>query len=43
MTPVFPSRAAAGRDPSGNAFRVAFQDVATSNHIAHWTQAVVTQ
>jgi hypothetical protein len=43
MTPVFPSRAAAGLDPSGNAFRVPFQDVATSNHIAQWTQAVVTQ
>jgi hypothetical protein len=43
MTPVFPSRAAAGRDPSGNAFRVPFQDVATSNHIAQWTQAVITQ
>jgi len=43
MTPVFPARAAAGHDPSGNAFRVPFQDVATSNHIAQWTQAVVVQ
>jgi hypothetical protein len=43
MTPVFPSRAAAGQDPSGNAFRVPFQDVNTSNHIAQWTQAVVVQ
>lgn len=43
MTPVFPARAAAGQDPSGNAFRVPFQDVGTSNHIAQWTQAVVVQ
>jgi hypothetical protein len=43
MTPVFPARAAAGQDPSGNAFRVPFQDVATSNHIAQWTKAVVVQ
>jgi hypothetical protein len=43
MTPVFPARAAAGGDPSGKAFRVPFQDLATSNHIAQWTQAVVTQ
>ena len=41
MTPVFPARAAAGNDPSGNAFRVPFQDVSTANHIAQWTQAVV--
>lgn len=43
MTPVFPTRAAAGQDPSGNAFRVPFQDVTTSNHIAQWTKAVVVQ
>ena len=43
MTPVFPARAAAGQDPSGNAFRVPFQDVNTSNHIAQWTKAVVVQ
>jgi hypothetical protein len=41
MTPVFPARAAAGQDPSGNAFRVPFQDVNTSNHIAQWTKSVV--
>jgi hypothetical protein len=40
MTPVFPARAAAGQDPSGNAFRVPFQDVETNNHIAQWTEAV---
>jgi hypothetical protein len=43
MTPFFPNRAAQGQDPSGNAFRVPFQDVATSNHIAQWTNAVVIQ
>lgn len=43
MTPVFPARAALGQDPSGNAFRVPFQDVNTANHIAQWTQAVVVQ
>ena len=41
MTPVFPAKAEAGQDPSGQAFRVPFQDVATSNHIAQWTQAIV--
>jgi hypothetical protein len=43
MTPFFPNRAALGQDPSGNAFRVPFQDVSTSNHIAQWTNAVVIQ
>lgn len=43
MTPFFPARAAAGQDPSGPAFRVPFQRVDTSNHIAQWTQAVVVQ
>jgi hypothetical protein len=43
MTPFFPDRAAQGQDPSGNAFRVPFQAVDTSNHIAQWTNAVVIQ
>jgi len=43
MTPFFPARAAQGQDPSGNAFRVPFQAVDTSNHIAQWTNAVVIQ
>lgn len=43
MTPVFRARAASGQDPSGNAFRVPFQDVNTANHIAQWTKAVVVQ
>lgn len=41
MTPIFPSRALANKDPSGPAFRLPFQDVATGNHIAQWTQAIV--
>jgi hypothetical protein len=41
MTPFFPSRAAAGADPSGPAFRLPFQDFTSSNHIAQWTQQVV--
>jgi hypothetical protein len=40
MTPVFPERAAKGQDPSGNAFRVPFQEVDTNNHIAQWTEAL---
>jgi hypothetical protein len=43
MTPFFPARALAGQDPSGPMFRVPFQDVASSNHIAQWTQEVVTE
>ncbi len=41
MAPFFPDKALAGMDPSGPAFRMPFQDFATSNHIAQWTQAVV--
>jgi hypothetical protein len=41
MTPVFPDRAAAGQDPSGPSFRMPFQRIDTSNHIAQWTQQVV--
>jgi hypothetical protein len=41
MAPFFPDKAAAGQDPSGPAFRMPFQDFATSNHIAQWTSAVI--
>ncbi len=41
MSPFFPDRASAGQDPSGPAFRMPFQLLTTSNHIAQWTQAVV--
>ncbi|HEU5059008.1 MAG TPA: hypothetical protein VFU21_20890 [Kofleriaceae bacterium] len=40
MAPFLPARAAGG-DPSGPAFRLPFQDIATSNHIAQWTERVV--
>jgi hypothetical protein len=43
VAPMFPSRAAAGQDPSGKAFRVPFQDVTTSNHIAQRTKSIVVQ
>ncbi len=43
MVPFFPARAAQGMDPSAPAFRVPFQDVATANHIAQWTQSIVIQ
>lgn len=41
MAPFFPMRAAAGQDPSLPAFRLPFQDLHTSNHIAQWTETVV--
>jgi hypothetical protein len=44
MTPFFPDRASAQQDPSAASFRLPFQDIATNNHIAQWTeQVVVTQ
>jgi hypothetical protein len=41
MTPFFPARAVLGQDPSVPAFRLPFQDLASSNHTAQWTQRVV--
>jgi hypothetical protein len=41
MTPFFPARAALGHDPSVPAFRLPFQDLASSNHTAQWTQRIV--
>jgi len=41
MVAIDPDRAAAGQDPSYAAFALPFQDVATSNHIAQWTEEVV--
>jgi dipeptidyl aminopeptidase/acylaminoacyl peptidase len=41
MTPFFPERAAAGTDPTAPGFRLPFQDLASSNHIAQWTETVV--
>ena len=41
MTPFFPAQAALGEDPSAPAFRLPFQSLASSNHIAQWTERVV--
>jgi hypothetical protein len=41
MTPFFPGRAALGNDPSAKAFRLPFQNLDSSNHIAQWTERVV--
>jgi len=41
MTAFDPDRAGAGQDPSFPAFWLPFQDMATNNHIAQWTQKVV--
>ncbi|MBC7974978.1 MAG: PD40 domain-containing protein, partial [Myxococcales bacterium] len=41
MTPFFPARAALGQDPSAPAFRLPFQNLESSNHIAQWTERVV--
>lgn len=41
MTPFFPNRATAAQDPSAPAFRLPFQNIGSSNHIAQWTERVV--
>ena len=41
MTPFFPERAAIGADPTAPAFRLPFQNLDSSNHIAQWTTQVV--
>jgi hypothetical protein len=41
MSPFFPDRIAAGNDPTAPAFRLPFQDIASNNHIAQWTEVVV--
>jgi hypothetical protein len=41
MTAFDPSLAQAGSDPSSPPFWLPFQDPATSNHIAQWTQTIV--
>ncbi len=42
MTPFFTGRAGAGQDPSIAAFRLPFQNLLSNNHIAQWTERVVT-
>lgn len=41
MAPFYPERAARGEPASAPAFRLPFQALETSNHIAQWTEAVV--
>ena len=41
MAAIYPDRAARGEDPSTPAFRLPFQSIDTSNHIAQWTERVV--
>ena len=41
MAAFFPERAAAGAEPSTPAFRLPFQDITSSNHIAQWADQVI--
>jgi hypothetical protein len=38
MTPFFPARAVQRLDPSAPAFRLPFQNLESSNHLAQWTE-----
>jgi hypothetical protein len=42
MTPFFPTRASQATDPTVSAFRLPFQNIEGNNHIAQWTERVVT-
>ncbi len=42
MTPFYPTRAAQVADPTVSAFRLPFQNIESSNHIAQWTERVVS-
>ena len=42
MAPFFPARALRGESPSAPAFRLPIQSLETSNHIAQWTERVVS-
>ncbi|HEU0032039.1 MAG TPA: hypothetical protein VFQ53_15505 [Kofleriaceae bacterium] len=42
MTPFFPGKASTSADPSVEAFRLPFQNIESNNHIAQWTERVVT-
>ncbi len=42
MTPFYPNRATQVADPSMSAFRLPFQNIGSNNHIAQWTERVVT-
>jgi hypothetical protein len=42
MTPFFPTKATSTVDPSNSAFRLPFQNLESNNHIAQWTEQVVS-
>ena len=42
MAAFFPDRAANAQDPSAPSFWLPFQDIATSNHIAQWTEQIIS-
>ena len=42
MTPFYPARAAQVADPTVSAFRLPFQNIESNNHIAQWTERVVS-
>jgi hypothetical protein len=42
MTPFFPNQASSSLDPSNVPFRLPFQDITSDNHIAQWTEKVVS-
>lgn len=42
MTPFFPDKAASAVDPSNAAFRLPFQNLESNNHIAQWTEQIIT-
>ncbi len=42
MTPFFGNAAGAGTDPSVSAFRLPFQNIESNNHIAQWTERVIS-
>ena len=41
MSPFYVSKAEAGMDPTTPAFRLPFQNLASNNHIAQWTERIV--
>ena len=42
MTPFFPSMATSQQDPTTSMFRLPFQNLDGNNHIAQWTEEVIT-
>jgi hypothetical protein len=42
LAPFYPERAAQGMPASGPAIRLPFQKLAEGNHIAQWTEQIIT-